>query len=95
MATIFKCVRKINRLLLEQSIDADGARRVVDAFREIDAVFHVCDFSGAYDDDSVQRMLAERDEARHRGDWKRADLLRDRLREMGVVVRDRKATPDS
>jgi cysteinyl-tRNA synthetase len=95
MATIFKCVRKINRLLLDQSIDADGARRVVDAFREIDAVFHVCDFSGAYDDDSVQRMLAERDEARRRGDWKRADHLRDRLREMGVVVRDRKATPDS
>ncbi len=91
MATIFKCVRKINRLMLEQSIDAEGAARVVEAFREIDAVLHVCDFSGAYDDRRVRQMLEERDEARRCRNWKRADQLRDQLRELGVVVRDRKA----
>jgi cysteinyl-tRNA synthetase len=91
MATIFKCVRKINRLLLEASVDAEGARRIVEAFREIDAVFRICDFSDAYDDDKVQHMLKERDEARRCGDFDRADRLRDRLRGCGVVVRDRKA----
>jgi cysteinyl-tRNA synthetase len=90
MATVFQCVRRINRLLLEQAIDADGARRVVEAFREIDAVLHVCDFSGAYDDDEVRRLLAERDEARRGGDWERADRIRDLLRQRGIVVRDRR-----
>ncbi len=91
LATVFTCVRNVNRLLLEQAIDPDGARRVVDMFREIDAVLHVCDFSGAYDDVRVRQMMAERDEARRCGDWERADRLRDALQELGVVVRDRKA----
>jgi cysteinyl-tRNA synthetase len=91
LATVFTCVRNVNRLLLEQAIDPDGARRVVDMFREIDAVLHVCDFSGAYDDARVRQMMAERDEARRCGDWGRADRLRDALQELGVVVRDRKA----
>jgi len=90
MATVFQCVRRINRLLLEQAIDADGARRVVEAFREIDAVLHVCDFSGAYDDAEVRRLIAERDDARRGGDWARADRIRDLLRQRGVVVRDRR-----
>jgi cysteinyl-tRNA synthetase len=39
----------------------------------------------------AERLAAEREEARARGDFARADELRDRLAELGVEVRD---TPD-
>ncbi|MCF8049968.1 MAG: cysteine--tRNA ligase [Desulfobacterales bacterium] len=91
MAAVFRIVRKVNRLLLEEHLDPAGARKILEAFREIDAVWNVCDFTGAYDDDAVRKMMAERDEARKHGDWKRADQIRDRLKKMGVVVRDRRA----
>lgn len=38
----------------------------------------------------IQRLLDERDQARISKDWKRADELRDQLRELGIEVRDRR-----
>jgi cysteinyl-tRNA synthetase len=40
---------------------------------------------------SVQQLLSERDEARARTEWKRADAVRDGLAALGIVVED---TPD-
>jgi len=39
----------------------------------------------------VQQLLSERDEARARTEWKRADAVRDGLAALGIVVED---TPD-
>jgi cysteinyl-tRNA synthetase len=36
----------------------------------------------------IEALMAERDEARKRRDWKRADELRDKLSELGVTVED-------
>ena len=38
--------------------------------------------------DEAQALVAERQEARSRRDWKRADEVRDRLAEAGVLVQD-------
>ncbi len=36
----------------------------------------------------IEQMIEERAEARKRKDWKRADAIRDRLKEMGVILED-------
>jgi cysteinyl-tRNA synthetase len=40
------------------------------------------------DRDEVERMIRERTEARAKKDWAAADALRDRLKEMGIVLED-------
>ena len=39
----------------------------------------------------IERIVAERDEARQRRDWAASDKLRDELAELGVAVKDGKA----
>ena len=46
------------------------------------------DPSGAIDKDSVEQLVAERNEARASKNWARADEIRDRLAEMGVQIKD-------
>ncbi|MFH0844895.1 MAG: cysteine--tRNA ligase [Pseudomonadota bacterium] len=40
------------------------------------------------DPEEVERMIEERTKARASRDWKRADALRDRLKEMGIILED-------
>ncbi|MGA9846696.1 MAG: cysteine--tRNA ligase, partial [Roseiarcus sp.] len=39
----------------------------------------------------VEKLVAERDEARRRRDWAASDRLRDELATLGVAVKDGKA----
>ena len=90
MATIFHVVRKINRLIVEKELDKAGTRRIIDAFKRIDAVLNIFEFEQRPQDSEVKRLMQEREEARRRKDWKLADQIRKRLTSMGVEVRDRK-----
>jgi cysteinyl-tRNA synthetase len=44
--------------------------------------------AGALDEERIEKMIAERSAARARKDWARADEVRDRLKQMGVVLED-------
>ncbi len=57
---------------------------------EADAVFGFLppDAAGGLSDEEVDRLVEEREEARRARDFARADAIRDRLREQGVVVED-------
>ncbi|SCY57846.1 cysteine synthase [Desulfoluna spongiiphila] len=93
LAVIFRAIRRINALLGEGWIDADGAKELLKIFRDVDQVLGVFDFAegkGACRDE-VASLLAERSEARENGAWERADALRERLEAMGVTVRDARA----
>ena len=90
MASIFKIVKKINKLILKNIIDADSALKIVDAFRNIDKVLRIFDFEDEHVDPEVQRLIKERDKARSEKNWKLADKIRDQLKARGVTVKDRK-----
>jgi cysteinyl-tRNA synthetase len=45
-------------------------------------------YAESIDADEVERMIAERTRARADKDWAKADAIRDRLQEMGVVLED-------
>jgi cysteinyl-tRNA synthetase len=90
MASIFKIVKKVNKLILKNIIDADSALKIVDAFRNIDKVLRIFDFEDEHVDPEVQRLIKERDKARSEKNWNLADKIRDQLRARGVTVKDRK-----
>ena len=41
-------------------------------------------------DDEIQKLIDERQEARHRRDFQRADEIRDELIERGIILEDTK-----
>jgi cysteinyl-tRNA synthetase len=91
-ATIFRMVRRVNGLIVNNEMDQTGARRIIDAFKKVDTVLNVFDFEREPEDPEVQKLMREREEARRRKDWKLADQLRERLMAMGAGIRDKKIT---
>ena len=90
MATIFQVVRQVNRLIMRGGLNQAGARRIIDAFKQLDAVLNIFEFEKEDRDERVRELMAEREEARQRKDWELADGLRERLSAMGVEVKDKK-----
>jgi len=48
----------------------------------------ISDAVGGLDPEEIQKMVDERSEARAKKDWARADIIRDRLKEQGIVLED-------
>ena len=92
MASIFNNVRTINKLTLENSLDPEGASKIIDAFRGIDSVLKIFDFKDDIHDPGVQRLMEQRDQARREKNWDLADRIRDQLTARGINVKDRKLT---
>ena len=91
LASIFKVVKKVNSLVRDEQIDAAGAGKIIDAFRNLDSVLNLLKFEDAAADPAVQAVIEERNGARAERNWPLADRLREQLREMGVVVQDGEA----
>jgi cysteinyl-tRNA synthetase len=90
LAALFSTVRRINRLVQQAQIDAAGAAALIEAFRGVDRVLCVMDFSHARLPEGLGALMEERRQARAAGDWAKADRLREVLRAKGVDVRDAK-----
>jgi cysteinyl-tRNA synthetase len=90
LSSIFGIVRKINVLIVDKKIDAGGASKIIEAFRFIDSVLNIFEFSDRSFDPEVKRLLKEREKAREEKNWTLADSIREQLESAGVKVRDHK-----
>jgi cysteinyl-tRNA synthetase len=90
LSSIFGIVRKINVLIVNKKMDAEGASKIIEAFRYIDSVLNIFEFSDTAMDPEIKRLLGEREKAREEKNWALADSLREKLESMGVKVRDHK-----
>ncbi len=90
IASLFRSVKAINKLVFEGRIDPEGAGRILEAFQGINTVLHVFDFGDERDAPEIQRMIQERQQARQERNWALADQLREALESRGVTVRDPK-----
>jgi cysteinyl-tRNA synthetase len=91
IASIFRSVKAINKLVLEGMIDPEGAGRILEAFQNINTVLNIFDFEDHTEDPEIARLIRERDLARQERNWALADRLRETLQSRGVMVRDAKA----
>ncbi len=90
LSSIFGIVRKINVLVNDKKIDTTGAKKILDAFRDIDSALNIFDFGNCFLDPEIERLIEERDRARIERNWDIADDIRKKLESMGITIRDRK-----
>jgi len=90
MAALFGSVKKINILTWGKKIDAEGASKVLDVFRSIDAVLELLEFDDDVEDPTIQKLIKARDQARSEQNWELADQIRNQIRASGIIVQDDK-----
>jgi cysteinyl-tRNA synthetase len=89
LASIFRMIKKINRLISEQALHQSDANKITDVFKKINTVLNLLEFEEKPLDKDIQRLLEKRDQARQQQNWKMADEIRNELISRGVVIRDR------
>jgi len=90
MASIFKNIRKINVLVPEDRISTEDALKIVAEFKTIDTVLRIFNFEEPAADKEIRDLVRTRENARKNKNWALADQIRDRLKALGVSVRDGK-----
>jgi len=91
LGALHTMLRRVNTALDGGGVSAEVRAALADAWNELDGVLDIFpDSREAPDsaDDEIERLVAERSEARAAKDFARADEIRDRLAEMGIVVED-------
>ncbi|WP_321495858.1 cysteine synthase [uncultured Desulfobacter sp.] len=84
-------VKRINRLVADGQLGPEGAARLLNCFKDVDAVLNIFDFTRKVPYSSkVAELMAERDAARQQKDFKTADRIRKELDDMGILVHDQK-----
>lgn len=86
-AAIFKTVRRVNALLSAGALAGRGARRLLEAFGELQEVLNLFDF-GAAPPEELRSLLERRERARAARDFATADRLREEIRRLGLRVQD-------
>ncbi len=90
LAAIFDFISEINKLIADGKISSDNAKEVKEFLDEIDSVFGLLNKEFNVPED-VKKLVMEREVARKNKDFKKADDIREKIKERGFIVED---TPD-
>jgi cysteinyl-tRNA synthetase len=88
LAAFYSFQRTINTAIDEGKLSREGRDETMRALRRVDSVFGVMKFEKEELPSELKALILEREEARAKGDYKRADELREELRRRGVVLQD-------
>ena len=87
---IFSFIRRVNPDISQGKINAKEAKEILKSFEEMDRILGVLDVGSkelAISEENL-KLLEERERAREKGDFKRADEIRRLLMEKGLEVID-------
>jgi cysteinyl-tRNA synthetase len=92
LAAIHNLTRDVNTALARKQVRAENQRELLALIAKFDTVLNVFGGEGAGSslDAEIQALIDERQEARRRRDFARADELRDELLRRGIVLEDTK-----
>ncbi len=88
MGHLFAFVRRINRLMNQQQMDASQVEKVLGFMEQVNQVLGIIDTERPAHDPEIDDLLTRRQAARAAGDFALADELRDQLAERGIQVLD-------
>lgn len=91
LAAVHELTREVNTALARRALREENKREVMATINRIDSVLNI--FGAPQPqmlDEEIQKLIDERQEARHRRDFARADEIRDQLAERGIVLEDTK-----
>ena len=91
LAALHNLTREVNTALARKRVKEDNKRELLEALARFDSVLNVFgDDEKPMLDSEVQSLIDERQEARRRRDFGRADEIRDELADRGIVLEDTK-----
>jgi len=91
LAAVHNLTRAVNTVLAGRSLREPNKREIIAAIDRFDSVLNVFGRPQAQLlDDEIQKLIDERQGARHRRDFDRADEIRDQLAARGIVLEDTK-----
>ena len=85
---VFTWLREVNAAIDDRTLDATGAAESQAALAEADRVFGVLPATKDSLSDEVERLIAERNEARKRRDFATSDRIRAELAGRGILLED-------
>jgi cysteinyl-tRNA synthetase len=87
---VFELIREANAALDDEKVGARGCSELIALIRDVDAHLDVIRAEEPGLADEVERLIAEREEARAARDFGRADRIREELRQRGIALEDSK-----
>src|SRR5262249_48073407 len=91
LAAIHDLTREVNTAMANDALGAENKTEILAAISRFDSVLNIFGESRAEMlEGEIQKLIDERQEARHRRDFSRADEIRDELSERGIILEDTK-----
>lgn len=90
LSAIFELIKKLNKIIKEKPISAGDKEHTMDFFRKIDSVLAILPSIKKELPEEIMKMIEEREEARKRKDFAKADRIREELRKIGIILEDTK-----
>ena len=91
LAVVHNLTREVNTALARRQLREDNKRELLEVIKRFDSVLNIFgDDQREMLDSEVQSLIDERQEARRRRDFGRADEIRDQLAQCGIILEDTK-----
>ncbi len=90
LAAVHNLAREVNTALADHALLEDNKRELLALLERFNTVLNIFDEDQTILDAEIQRLIDERQEARRRRDFTRADEIRDELSRRGITLEDTK-----
>jgi cysteinyl-tRNA synthetase len=90
LASIAEFTKEVNIIMDNNGLTSEGARVVLDFLKKVDSVLGVFTFEKEILPEDIETMIEQRNRARAEKDFSRADMIRQKLFDFGIVLEDTK-----
>ena len=93
---LYALARKANTIVTKQKINEGLAEETIKTLKELGSIFGILEKEMPPEEElpgNVKELIAQREKARSKRDWKRADAIREQIRKHGFVLEDTQEGP--
>jgi cysteinyl-tRNA synthetase len=92
IAVLFDLINKENSLITKNLLSKTDAKNILDFLKKVDKIFDFIFWKKPKEkiSNSVLKLVKEREKNRKKGDWQKADYLREKIKKLGYLIEDTK-----